>query len=614
MAFGSQELLIADAVLGVFYALTISALIYFSYRTGVRHLRAGALALFFAYLLQLAMTTEHLLGHDWMLAFAHTANLLFCLMMLVVISRIAGSRISLKQVALPAGAGPVICATVLSLFPEQRLAWVAADLPGVLLLGLGAWLLVRRRRSPGAICLLVLLGIHAVCRVLVLSVADTGLAMIVILFDGVAMLLTGSALAMIGSESLLKNLQRKEDTLHQVEQENRRLALQFTQAQKHESLGVLAGGIAHDFNNMLTSILGYTSLAMKKLPPDSDVRKDLYMAMSGARQAVELTSQMLVYAGKGAIEFESVDLSRVVDNMSGLINSIVPRKIHLTNKTVHNLPMIRGDAVQLGQVAMNLVANAVDAIEGKNGTVTLTTGLSEVSEALLGQGYFAKAHEPGAFVFIRVEDSGVGIDPDQMERIFDPFYSEKSQSKGLGLSSIAGIVRQHKGFITVDSMKDEGSTFTVYFPVVAYRDADGINAGGFAPASLQARARVLLADDDPRIRSLIASILESDGYAVVAVEDGRESLRQIETSDESFDLYLLDCTMPKLSGTEVYRELRGRGYSAPVILLSGYHQDQVIRDIDQDNDAYFIKKPFSIEELNQIANMALNKRRSQANS
>jgi nitrogen-specific signal transduction histidine kinase len=167
-----------------------------------------------------------------------------------------------------------------------------------------------------------------------------------------------------------------------------------------ESLGVLAGGIAHDFNNMLTSILGYASLAMKKLPASSDVRKDLYMVMSGARQAVDLTSQMLVYAGKGAIEFESVDIARVVDNMSSMINFIVPRKIRLVQKVTRDLPRLKGDQVQLGQVLMNLVANTIDALDQEAGTIQITTGLTEVDAARLRQSFFpAKLKLVRIFIF-----------------------------------------------------------------------------------------------------------------------------------------------------------------------------------------------------------------------
>jgi len=235
-----------------------------------------------------------------------------------------------------------------------------------------------------------------------------------------------------------------------------------------ESLGVLAGGIAHDFNNMLTSILGYASLAMKKLPASSDVRKDFYMVMSGARQAVDLTSQMLVYAGKGAIEFESVDIARVVDNMSSIINSIVPRKIRLVQKVTRDLPRLKGDHVQLGQVLMNLVANAINALDQEAGTIQITTGLTEVDAARLRQSIFASEAEVGAYLYLSVKDSGSGMDAVQVSKIFDPFYSEKGVSKGLGLSSISGVVRQHGGFVHVELSLGEGSDFTVDFPALSY--------------------------------------------------------------------------------------------------------------------------------------------------
>lgn len=228
----------------------------------------------------------------------------------------------------------------------------------------------------------------------------------------------------------------------------------------------------------------------------------------------------------------------------------------------------------------------------------------------LRKGWFSDKQESGAYVYLRVVDTGVGMDPAQIEKIFDPFYSESSQAskKGLGLSSIAGIIRQHKGFVQIESEKGAGSTFTAYFPIISYQDVERVTPQPATGLPARIKGRVLLADDDSRIRSLIASILESDGFAVVSVDDGREANRQVNISGGSFDLFVLDCTMPKLSGTDVYRTIRASGIRVPVILISGYHQEQVISDISNDDDAYFIKKPFSVDELIETANLSLQQR------
>lgn len=422
--------------------------------------------------------------------------------------------------------------------------------------------------------------------------------------DDIMLVLAGGALVMITSERAIQELVRRDERLEEFKQERRRLELQFSHAQKLESLGALAGGIAHDFNNMLTSILGYTSLAMKKLPNDSEIRKDLYMVMSGARQAVDLTSQMLIYAGKGVLEFEAVDISKVVDGMSSLIHSIVPRKIQLIRKLARDLPAVKGDRIQLGQVLMNLIANAVDAIEDNTGTITVTTGLIDVDRELLRLSLFSHDREPGAYLYLSVKDTGIGLGEDQIERIFDPFYSEKQTNKGLGLSSLSGIVRQHNGFIGVGSQPGEGSEFTVYFPVLSYQESGSDGRTLVRPAE-NFKGNVLLADDDPRIRSLMASILEGDYFKLTSAEDGKEALRIFEERAPQFDLLVLDCTMPKMSGPEVYRKIREAGFKIPVVLVSGYHQEQVIANISNDPHASFIQKPFNVDDFLQSVLAAL---------
>lgn len=409
-------------------------------------------------------------------------------------------------------------------------------------------------------------------------------------------LLIGVALIMIASEQVIRDLGTKDRRIERYVEDRKRLELQFSQAQKLESLGMLAGGIAHDFNNMLTSILGYASLAMKKLPPDSDVRKDLYMVMSGARQAVDLTSQMLTYAGKGALEFESTDISRVVEGLSSLVHSIVPRNVQLVQRLSRDLPSMRGDRVQLGQATMNLIANAVEALEDNPGTIEVATGLTDVDIATLRDGFFAEALEPGAYLYLRVRDTGIGMTPDQVERMFDPFYSDKTSSKGLGLSSLSGIVRQHKGFIRVSSNPGEGTDFVVYFPVLSVSDADH-TARAEPVSTRRGGGRVLLADDDGRIRSLIASILESDRYSVISADDGKEALAAWREHRGDFDLLVLDCSMPKLEGPELYRQIRGEHRTVPIALVSGYHQDQVARHIENDPNACFVKKPFNVDDF-----------------
>jgi signal transduction histidine kinase/CheY-like chemotaxis protein len=494
--------------------------------------------------------------------------------------------------------------------------WLGAELPKVVLFMMGVGMLVegRQGKSLGIIWLAGLLVVHVGLKLALPFIEiESTIFMLTYFYDSVVLLMIGAVLVMVSSEWMSRSLVSQDVRLKEYELENRRLEQQFAQAQKFEGLGVMAGGIAHDFNNMLTSIMGYANLAMRKLPADSDVRKDLYMVMSGARQAVDLTSQMLLYTGKELGVYGPIDMSALVESMWSFINSIVPRKIRVVQKMARDLPVISGDQAQLGQVFVNLVANGINGIGKTTGQIEISTGAVEADQNFLDKCFFTKNLPTGSYVYVCIEDSGGGIDPRQIERIFDPLhldvkFSDKAARNSLGLSSLAGIVRQHRGFIQVTANKEEGTMFTAYFPTPAlsHKSSDRESA---VPRSNMPNVinegKVLLADDDSRIRSLISSILVSDGFEVSVAEDDEEAAFKIDKEGGKFSLFVLDCTMPKMSGTEVYQRIRSRGLLAPVILISGYHQEQVVNNIRNDPDAYFIKKPFNVDDLLGQVNAAV---------
>ena len=592
-----------------FDLILLISLGYYYSKLGYRYLKFGAAAMAVEMFSQTAFFIGALLG-SYQLPFVlgGIGKIVFAALMLVCIAHLAKRKVPMQLMLTGVIFYTVYVVYVIAVREFGVVEWIIAEIPAVTLLLVGISYLFKARSSEslGISWLSGLLILH-VCLKLALPMLlqNESLFLLVFFYNTTVVMIISAVLIMISSERMITSLDDQNTKLEKYELENRRLELQFSEAQKLESLGVLAGGIAHDFNNMLTSILGYSSLAMKKLPAESDVRKDLYMVMSGARQAVDLTSQMLIYAGKGAVEFEALNISEMVGKMSSLVNSVVPKKIKLIQNLARDLPVMKGDQVQLGQVLMNLVSNAVDAIEESPGVIEITTGLAEVDERLLRSSFFANELDKGAYLFLRVKDSGLGMDPSQIDKIFDPFYSEKSTRKGLGLSSLSGIVRQHKGFIEVNSSEGQGAGFTIYFPVVLVQDF-AQKTGPSARSSLgEVKGSILLADDDARIRGLIASILENDGFHLTSVEDGREAKKQISESGEDFALFVLECTMPKMSGTEVYKYIRSRGLHSPVILISGYHQEQVISNISNDPSAYFIKKPFDIDDLLDRVNEAL---------
>lgn len=600
----------------IFYALYFIAffdlfvlgwLVYYYRRFNYNYLKFGAVALFAELISQTLFFSNQLVPHlGTPTAIGGIFKMLNAAFLMVCAANMVDQKAPLRTF-LAVMIGYLLVSVPITVSDSfQVWQWYLAELPAAVALASAIYLLVRfnDRRMSSHYWVVGLLVVHLVIKLSLPALSDSSSAFpFMYFFNTIILMLIGATLIMTTAERMLFDLRNQTARLNHYEAENRRLEMQYAQSQKMESLGVMAGGIAHDFNNMLTSVLGYASLALKKLPGNSEVRDDLFMVMSGARQAVDLTSQMLLYAGKGVIEFQSVSLPRVVDDIQELLDSIIPRKVQLKKNIARDIPQIKADAEQLSQVVVNLVANGVDAIGDEQGVVQVTTGLREVRSDLVATSYFASELREGAYVFISVRDSGTGIDPELLDKIFDPFFTDKNMRKGLGLSSLSGIVRQHGGFIHVDSTPGQGSEFVVYFPAVSYEETE--DTVGPGETRIGENPRVLLADDDARIRTLLTAVLEAEGYQLTVVEDGQQAMQAIETEDYDYSLYLLDCTMPRMLGTEVYREIRRNGRSTPVVLISGYHQDQVINNIQSDSHACFIKKPFNVDNLTETVRKML---------
>ncbi|MCB1646959.1 MAG: hypothetical protein KDI36_15975, partial [Pseudomonadales bacterium] len=331
----------------LFDAMLVMTLAHYYRHLGHRYLRYGAMALGAEMLVQTAAHLSYFFpDYDAFFYLSQIARAGFATCILLAV----GAVVSVRVARVPLFCGWVLLPAgfVFSLIftTDRTLGWQATNIPSLWLLLYATFLLGmdERKRTPGILWLTGLTMLHiTLLSVLPYILSIEMLFQLLYIVNAMVVILMGFSLVLITSENSVSDLVQQNSRIQEFMREKEQLELQFTEAQKLESLGVLAGGIAHDFNNMLTSILGYASLAMKKLPDDSETRKDLYMVMSGARQAVELTSQMLIYAGKGTLEFEPVDLSRVVDNMSSLVNSIVPRKIAVETKLGNELPVVRGD-------------------------------------------------------------------------------------------------------------------------------------------------------------------------------------------------------------------------------------------------------------------------------
>jgi two-component system cell cycle sensor histidine kinase/response regulator CckA len=376
-----------------------------------------------------------------------------------------------------------------------------------------------------------------------------------------------------------------------AEEERRRLETQLLQAQKLESLGVLAGGVAHDFNNLLVGVLGHASLALALLPPGSAACESVRQIETAAQRAADLTRQMLAYSGKGKFIVEPIDLCTLVEEMAHLLEASASRKAVLRYDFPADLPPIEADATQIRQVVMNLITNASEAIGDRGGGIAVRTRVVETDRPVGAGRHCDEELPPGRYVVMEVTDNGCGMNEDTQAKIFDPFFTTKFAGRGLGLAAVLGIVRGHHGTIQVDSRPGQGSTFRVWFPA-----ADGSSQSAPMappmPKSLRDRGTVLVVDDEEMVRSVAKAILEQAGFEVLTAANGIEALNVFGRQPDGVDAVLLDLTMPELSGEQVLRELRGIRADVPVILSSGYHDPEAVHRLTGSGHTGFVHKPY----------------------
>jgi PAS domain S-box-containing protein len=366
---------------------------------------------------------------------------------------------------------------------------------------------------------------------------------------------------------------------------------------KLESLGVLAGGIAHDFNNLLTGILGGASLALEDLPPDHETRQLLEGVVRSGERAAHLTGQMLAYSGKGRFIVEAVDLSELLRKNAVLLESSIPRTVQLRLELSADLPPTEADTSQMQQLVMNLAINAAEAIGDGPGTVLIRTGLRDITGDSMRAQLQGAEITPGRYVFVEVQDTGSGMDEATKTRIFDPFFTTKFTGRGLGLAAALGIVRGHKGAISVDSCPGHGSTFTVYLPAVT-AEADAPFSGE-AASGLPAPATVLVVDDEEIVRQTAKAVLQKCGYTVVLAGNGQQALEIFIRMASHISVVLLDMTMPVMSGEETLERLRAIRPGVPVVLSSGFNEVEALRRFQGKALAGFLQKPFTATRLAQ---------------
>jgi len=391
-----------------------------------------------------------------------------------------------------------------------------------------------------------------------------------------------------------------------TEQQHQRAQLEHVQ--RLESLGVLAGGIAHDFNNILTAIVGNTALAEAKLQRDPlQVRKHLARIQQSTERAALLCRQMLAYSGKGKFVINQVDLSQEVRAMSSLLEVSLHKQVSFTLELADDLQLLEADESQLQQLMMNLITNANEAIEGA-GNIVLRTGMIKPTTAWLQHCVGVdQAVASQTFVFMQVEDDGCGMDAKTRGKIFDPFFTTKFTGRGLGMSALLGIVRGHHGYIHIDSTLGKGTIFTVLFPPVAIAREQAVAVVAEPDAHYHAAqdATVLVVDDESSVREATVAMLEEDGYTTFSAEDGEAGVACYCQHADAIDLVMLDLTMPKMGGKEALAALHQLKPTLPVLIVSGFTDDDIKARFVGGQVSGFLFKPYSQQQLRDAVANAL---------
>ena len=384
--------------------------------------------------------------------------------------------------------------------------------------------------------------------------------------------------------------------------ERQRLEGELRQSQKMEAIGKLAGGIAHDFNNVLTTILGLSEAMIQgHTPPNSESLKEIHHA---AKHAAELTHHLLAFSRRQILQMRSLRLEAVVQNLAKMVSRVIGEDVRLEINCRNGLPPVRGDQSQIEQVLLNLCLNARDAMP-QGGELRI-----EVRPEMLSEAWCArhKGARPGSYVLLSVKDTGVGMDEATLERIFEPFFTNKGLGKGtgLGLSMVYGIIKQHEGFIQVASKPGAGAEFSIYFPAA---DHEPDAARSSEPAATQrGSATILVVEDEKSVRKLVMEVLPKLGYRVLAAADGEEAIKVFERWGDQIDLVLLDAILPKFGGREVYEQIRKRKPSVRFVFTSGYNEEFINRKFELDPSFLFLRKPFSTKELTALIQTALARR------
>jgi len=390
----------------------------------------------------------------------------------------------------------------------------------------------------------------------------------------------------------------------QIESQNEELERQLQQSQKMEAVGTLAGGIAHDFNNILTAILGYSEMVKTQLPPNEKASRDLEQVIQAGHRATHLVQQILTFSRRGEEKLQPLRVQPIIQEALKLFQASLPATIQLKESITTDCGPVLADPTQMHQVLMNLCTNAKDAIDDNPGILNIALSQIEISETFSDCPQLVH----GVYLDLEISDTGCGMNAVTLSKVFDPFFTTKAKDKGtgLGLAVVHGIIKQHKGEITVFSEPGRGTTFHIYLPVIKEESSTATNN---IPEDIAHGngERILFIDDEHSIVDMMRQLLEHIGYMVTTSTNSSEALDIFKNNRDQFDLIITDMTMPEMTGVDLAREIHILEPKMPIILCSGY--SEIINKSNAKSfgiDTY-LKKPIDKQTLAKVVKSSLQR-------